>query len=77
MAGTSIINLDLLPALQPPPGVKSNFVNPYSEAKSLYITAGVCGILVTLAVIVRIYTKACIIKTVNFEDCKSSNWGGL
>ena len=72
MAETSAINLDLLPALPPPLGVESNFVNPYSEAKSLYITAGVCGVLVTLAVIVRIYTKACIIKTVNLEDCRSN-----
>ena len=67
---TSMINLDATPALAPPLGLVPNFVHPYSEARSIYITVGVCTGLVTPALIVRIFTKAYIIKRVNLEDCK-------
>jgi hypothetical protein len=34
------------PTEVPPPGVTPNFINPYSTAYQIYITAGVCIVLI-------------------------------
>lgn len=58
-----------VPALPPPDGVHSNFVNPPSLNE---VTFGI-GILslaiMTISVGVRTYTKAVILKEMQHEDC--------
>ena len=70
MANTTVINLDELPAMIPPPGVTSNFVTPYSEGRDIYITVAVCIGLITPALLIRLFTKAYLIKRINLEDCE-------
>lgn len=60
------------PAAAPPPGVKSNFVNPESLSRySVLISVMIVGIS-TLAILVRMYTKIWIIQKVEWEDCTIS-----
>ena len=60
------------PALAPPPGMTSNFVNPPNLD---HLTIGVftlCMMLATLTVILRMWTKLFIIRQTALEDCMSS-----
>ena len=62
--------LGTLPALQPPAGVKPNFVNP--EDKS-YIQISVATVLFCLMVLLfanRVYTKLVIIRKSSWDDCE-------
>ena len=62
--------LDTLPALQPPTGVESNFVNP--ENKN-YVQISVATVLFSLMVCLfanRVYTKLFIIRKVSWDDCE-------
>ncbi|CAG8972274.1 hypothetical protein HYALB_00001672 [Hymenoscyphus albidus] len=56
------------PALSPPEGVKSNFVNPYSFGKGMFIGELTLYILTTLIVAIRIYTKLRILRKMAFND---------
>ena len=46
-----------LPLVPPPPGVKSNFIDPESRANELFITAGICLGLIALFASLRGYAK--------------------
>ena len=70
MSNLPTMNLDQLPAAVPPPGVTPNLVNPDTQASTVFVTIGITVGLVAPAVIIRIFTKAYIIKTVNLEDCE-------
>ena len=59
-----------LPALFPPPGVTSDFVNPETRAKDLVITSIICTILVVICVAIRFYTKIHIKHAWGLDDCK-------
>ena len=59
-----------IPALKPPPGVKSNFVNPSSYDGAGIATTAICVTLVTLAVGARLVTKGWVMKKLATEDCK-------
>lgn len=58
------------PALSPPLGVTSNFVTPYSLSPAFIVTAVVCLLFATFAVIVRLaidfYGPK---KRIRIEDC--------
>ena len=58
------------PALAPPPGVHPNFTDysnyPWFDAALM----ATCFTISTLAVWMRIYVKACLLKKVYREDCK-------
>lgn len=61
--------LNQVAALSPPPGVKSNLVDPYSRGPTFSVAATVL-IFVTLVFFgVRVYTKACVIRKFSWDDC--------
>lgn len=59
-----------LPGLMPPPGVISNFRNPYSDEDAIILTLALCLSASTLLVWTRLYTKLFISRYVRWEDCK-------
>ncbi|KAF2871201.1 hypothetical protein BDV95DRAFT_56740 [Massariosphaeria phaeospora] len=59
---------DIEPAMQPPPGVESNFVDPPSILTSSYAVVPLCIVIATIFVGIRIYTKAIILRKVVTED---------
>lgn len=65
---TTLTNSEDLPALAPPPGVISNFVNPPSLGDRLTATLATCLSLSTIFVSVRIYTRLFIIKPLKWDD---------
>lgn len=59
-----------LPALQPPAGVESNFINPEDRG---YIQNTVSTVLFSFMVILfanRVYTKLSVIRKVGWDDCE-------
>lgn len=69
MSSSNPIN-PVRPALAPPSGVTSNFVNPYSLSPAFIVTAVLCLLLATFAVIVRLATSFCgPSKRIRVEDC--------
>lgn len=61
-----------LPALIAPPGVKYNFVNPPNLRTEFYIDLILCLTISSLAVSMRVWTKARLIKKFGREDCKGN-----
>ena len=62
----------------PPPGVIPNFENP--ESKHIYnvICQSVCLSIATTLVLIRVYTKVCLLKIPGWEDWLSLvGWAGL
>ena len=60
---------DNVPALQPPAGIESNFVNPASEAYMAGAVEMVLLILATMATFARLYTKLRVVRKFDPEDC--------
>ena len=60
------------PAGTPPVGVTPNFDNPPNTNRFVIITLVFCVLLASLAVLVRMYTKIFLIRSIEYEDCKSS-----
>ena len=58
------------PAGTPPIGVMPNFDNPPSLEFYLIFTITVCVTLATVVVLLRMYTKIFIIRSLANEDCK-------
>ena len=59
-----------VPALSPPSGFTANFVNPYSLSPAFVVTAALCLLLATSAVIVRLAISICgPTKRIRIEDC--------
>ena len=63
------IDLNLVPAASPPPGVQSNFIDPPTFDNAAITTVVLCVLTTTLAVLARIFTKIRLIKNVAAEDC--------
>ncbi|KAL2824196.1 hypothetical protein BJY01DRAFT_263066 [Aspergillus pseudoustus] len=61
-------DLNTVPALEPPPGQTSNLNNPYSLRNYMYATAGVTVALSTIAVLLRLFMKARVLRRVQLED---------
>jgi len=59
-----------IPALQPPPGVESNFLNPERRSQGIQSVATFLLCLITLMFAIRIYTKSFIIRKASWDDCK-------
>ena len=68
----SLFDPNKLPALQPPPGVTPNFINPHSAGAPVGAAIGIFAALATLGFISRIFTKLWIMKEVQVEDCRRS-----
>lgn len=56
------------PALEPPPGHSSNLDNPFSLRVYFYATAAVALVLSTIAVVLRIFMKARVLRRVQLEE---------
>ena len=61
-----------LPALLPPPGVQSNFVDPVTRARDLVVTSVIGITLMVICVAIRFYTKLGVKKAWGWDDCKST-----
>ena len=59
------------PAMLPPAGIRSNFVDPYSEAYMARATGIAFLVLATTFVVARLFTKLRIIRKVDLEDCST------
>lgn len=59
-----------LPALEAPPGATNSFINPPDLETDFYIDLILCLIISSLAVGMRMWTKARLIQKVGREDCK-------
>ncbi|KAF2651292.1 hypothetical protein K491DRAFT_682314 [Lophiostoma macrostomum CBS 122681] len=56
------------PALQPPPGVSPDFVNPPNQTTLAYGVLAVCASLATIVVAIRVYAKAFCNRKMHIED---------
>ncbi|KAI0111794.1 putative integral membrane protein PTH11 [Daldinia grandis] len=64
----SSLSTEDAPALQPPPGIQSNFVDPPSFNTATLIVGIISMVTMALAVGIRTYTKVVIIKEMKHED---------
>ena len=59
------------PAGSPPAGTMPNFNNPSQNlVMVLYVTAGLSVTFATFAVVIRIYTKHFLLRSMGYEDCE-------
>jgi hypothetical protein len=66
----SNVDLTKIPALDPPPGVTPDFVDPATRANlTLVSCAGIVAVMI-LFVMLRMYTKIYVIQTTGWDDCK-------
>lgn len=59
-----------LPALQPPPGIQPNFVNPEAIATQTRAATYVALPLMLLFLTLRMYTRLRVTRVVGADDCK-------
>lgn len=62
--------LATIPLVPPPPGVKSNFVNPPSTGNSVTITASIFLGFQIIFYGLRMYTRAFVAHKFRWDDCK-------
>jgi hypothetical protein len=60
------------PAMDPPPGMNSNFVNPSDLKTETLILVTFCLAASTFVVAMRMWTKTRLINKVVLEDCSST-----
>lgn len=60
------------PAMLPPDGVTSNFVDPYTRGPVITIVGSILIAIMMIFVVVRIYTKTCINRKLHWDDCQTS-----
>lgn len=63
--------LAFIPVHAPPPGVVSNFDNPASRAHQTQIAIYVSLSVMIIPLVLRIYTRARITRTLGSDDCMS------
>ena len=56
------------PGLPPPPGVEPYFFSPFTLQPYYAETCALCAIVVTIMVVMRVYTKAFVMKSLTIED---------
>lgn len=64
------LDLSSAPALKPPDGVESNFVNPESLIPILIDTTIICLCCTTFATVARLILKLRNIRSLRLEDCQ-------
>lgn len=72
----ALLNMSFLshiPALAPPPGETSNFVNPECQRVPLVVLNSVFVGLMIIFVSVRLYTKGFVTRSLGWEDCGFSS----
>ena len=71
LAGLTPAELAQTPALMPPAGMVSNFINPPDTLEAVTnATMAVCFTLTTIFVFVRLLTKYCVDRVFQWEDCQ-------
>jgi len=63
-------DLSKLPAAPPPPGVVPDFNSPDNYKTENIILHSIVLTVVTIAVMIRIYTRAVLKKTFGLDDCR-------
>lgn len=63
-------SLNNIPALAPPGGVTSNFVNPESQSSMVIISCIICLVFIIPVSLLRFYTNFWIKKSVKADDSK-------
>lgn len=63
-------DLSKIPAMKPPPGVTPNFINPPSIGNTIIVVNVVFLTLMLGFVILRIYTKGVLTRSLGWDDCK-------
>ena len=58
------------PAIQPPPGVEPNFVNPASNRQPLIVITSLFLGLTSIFALTRAYVKTFINRKYSWDDCK-------
>lgn len=58
-----------------PPGVTPNYIDPPNHTQQLIIFNSICMAIATIAVAMRIYTRAFVTHTFGKDDCRLSRWG--
>ena len=66
------VPVDRVPGLQSPPGVSPSFVNPENYQNKIIAACTVFLTIATIFTAAKLYTKAVIVKSVVWEDCKCS-----
>ena len=56
------------PAIQPPPGVQPNLVNPPNLLPAVITVIILCLGLTTTAILIRMYTKLFLMRSLAYED---------
>jgi hypothetical protein len=56
--------------MAPPPGVKSNFIDPPSKKRGIIILEGIFIPLMALSVLARVYVRTRITKLWGIEDSR-------
>ena len=70
-AQEQIQSLLLQPAAKPPVGQASNLNNPPNLDGPVVAIITLCMTIATLAILMRTYTKALLVRSLAYEDCKS------
>ena len=65
------VDLSQIPALNPPPGVVPNFVDPFSRGPGIITAIGVITAIMLLFVMARMYAKAFYVRSFTADDCKA------
>ena len=58
------------PAVIPPAGILPRLDNPPNIDTICYLTFSLCVSFASLAVVIRIYTKYFLIRSIAYEDCE-------
>lgn len=58
------------PAATPPPGLESNLTDPPNQRVASYFMIIFFGFLATFALVIRVYTRAFILRRFKIADCK-------
>lgn len=61
---------EIVGVILPPPGVIPDFEHPESRGYQIILANAILFPLVTLFVVLRIYTRAIIVRNVGSDDCK-------
>ena len=71
LAGLTPAELAQTPALMPPAGVLSNFIDPPGTLEAVTnATMAICFTFTTIFVFLRLLTKYCVDRTFQLEDCQ-------
>lgn len=58
------------PAVKPPAGITSSLDHPPNIDTFYYLTIALCVSFASLAVMLRVYTKLVLIRSIAYEDCE-------